>query len=167
VDVNQGWHDKQMVLDMIFWMKEKNVILIEQPMPVAMADEMAWVTEQSPIVTIADESIKRLKDVENLKGSFSGINIKLMKSTGLTEVIEMARYAKQNNLKVLLGCMAESSCATSAMAQLMQLADYIDLDAPNLLKNDPFKGVTYKNGNVYLNDLPGIGVEPIDSLINF
>jgi L-alanine-DL-glutamate epimerase-like enolase superfamily enzyme len=167
VDVNQGWHDKQMVLDMIFWMKEKNVILIEQPMPVSMADEMAWVTEQSPIVTIADESIKRLKDVENLKGSFSGINIKLMKSTGLTEVIEMARYAKQNNLKVLLGCMAESSCATSAMAQLMQFADYIDLDAPNLLKNDPFKGVTYKNGNVYLNDLPGIGVEPIDSLINF
>jgi L-alanine-DL-glutamate epimerase-like enolase superfamily enzyme len=167
VDVNQGWHDKQMVLDMIFWMKEKNVILIEQPMPVSMADEMAWVTEQSPIVTIADESIKRLKDVERLNGAFSGINIKLMKSTGLTEAIEMARYAKQNNLKVLLGCMAESSCATSAMAQLMQLADYIDLDAPNLLKNDPFKGVTYKNGNVYLNDLPGIGVEPIDSLINF
>ena len=62
VDVNQGWHDKQMVLDMIFWMKEKIVILVEQPMPVAMIDEMAWVTEQSPIITIADESIKRLKD---------------------------------------------------------------------------------------------------------
>ena len=90
-----------------------------------------------------------------------------MKSSGLTEAIEMARYAKQNNLKVLLGCMAESSCATSAMAQLMQFADYIDLDAPNLLKNDPFKGVTYKNGNVYLNDLPGIGVEPVTSLLCF
>lgn len=167
VDVNQGWTDKQMVLDMIFWMKEKNVILVEQPMPVAMIDEMAWVTEQSPIITIADESIKRLKDVERLNGAFSGINIKLMKSSGLTEAIEMAGYAKQTNLKVLLGCMAESSCATSAMAQLMQFADYIDLDAPNLLKNDPFRGVTYKNGNVYLNDLPGIGVEPIDSLINF
>jgi L-alanine-DL-glutamate epimerase-like enolase superfamily enzyme len=167
VDINQGWTDKQMVLDMIFWMNEKNVILVEQPMPVAMIDEMAWVTGQSPIPTIADESVKRLKDLENLKGSFSGINIKLMKSTGLTEAIEMARYAKQNNLKVLLGCMAESSCATSAMAQLMQLADYIDLDAPNLLKNDPFKGVTYKNGNVYLNDRPGIGVEPIESLLDF
>ena len=167
IDVNQGWTDKQMVLDMIFWMKEKNVILVEQPMPVAMVDEMAWVTEQSPIVTIADESIKRLKDVERLNGAFSGINIKLMKSTGLTEALEMARYAKQNNLKILLGCMAESSCATSAMAQLMQFADFIDLDAPNLLKNDPFKGVTYKNGNVYLNDLPGIGVEPIESLLYF
>jgi L-alanine-DL-glutamate epimerase-like enolase superfamily enzyme len=167
VDVNQGWTDKQMVLDMIFWMKEKNVILVEQPMPVAMIDEMAWVTEQSPIITIADESIKRLKDVERLNGAFSGINIKLMKSTGLTEALEMARYAKQTNLKVLLGCMAESSCATSAMAQLMQFADYIDLDAPNLLKNDPFKGVTYKNGNVYLNDLPGIGVEPVTSLLCF
>lgn len=167
VDVNQGWQDKKMVLDMIFWMKEKNVILIEQPMPVAMIDEMAWVTERSPITTIADESIKRLKDVEQLTGVFSGINIKLMKSTGLTEALEMARYAKQANLKVLLGCMAESSCATSAMAQLMQFADYIDLDAPNLLKNDPFKGVSYKNGNVYLNDLPGIGVEPIESLLSF
>ena len=151
VDVNQGWTDKQMVLDMIFWLNEKNVMLVEQPMPVAMIDDMAWVTAQSPIPTIADESIKRFKDLANLKGSFSGINIKLMKSTGLTEAIEMARYAKQNNLKVLLGCMAESSCATSAMAQLMQFADYIDLDAPNLLKNDPFKGITYKNGNVYLN----------------
>ena len=167
VDVNQGWTDKQMVLDMIFWLNEKNVMLVEQPMPVAMIDDMAWVTAQSPIPTIADESIKRFKDLANLKGSFSGINIKLMKSTGLTEAIEMARYAKQNNLKVLLGCMAESSCATSAMAQLMQFADYIDLDAPNLLKNDPFKGITYKNGNVYLNDLPGIGVEPIESLLSF
>ena len=167
VDVNQGWTDKQMVLDMIFWLNEKNVMLVEQPMPVAMIDDMAWVTAQSPIPTIADESIKRFKDLANLKGSFSGINIKLMKSTGLTEAIEMARYAKQNKLKVLLGCMAESSCATSAMAQLMQFADYIDLDAPNLLKNDPFKGITYKNGNVYLNDLPGIGVEPIESLLSF
>ena len=99
VDVNQGWTDKQMVLDMIFWLNEKNVMLVEQPMPVAMIDDMAWVTAQSPIPTIADESIKRFKDLANLKGSFSGINIKLMKSTGLTEAIEMARYAKQNNLK--------------------------------------------------------------------
>jgi len=167
VDINQGWKDKQMVLDMIFWMHEKNVILIEQPMPVACNNEMAWVTERSPIATIADESVKRYKDIEIIKHCFSGINIKLMKSTGLTEALEMVKLAKENNLKILLGCMAESSCATSAMAQLMQFADYIDLDAPELLKNDPFKGVMYKNGNVYLNDLPGIGVEPIELLLDF
>ncbi|MBA2612888.1 MAG: dipeptide epimerase [Bacteroidetes bacterium] len=164
VDVNQGWKNKEEVLDMLFWLKEKNVILIEQPMSTNMLNEMAWVTERSPIPTIADESVKRLKDLDQIKNCFSGINIKLMKSSGLTEALEMINYAKKNNLKILLGCMAESSCATSAMAQLMKFADYIDLDAPQLLKNDPFKGIEYKNGNVYLNDLAGIGVEPIDTL---
>lgn len=166
VDVNQGWKNKEQVLEMLHWLHEKNVILIEQPMPVTMLDEMAWVTERSPIPTIADESVKRLKDLDALKGCFTGVNIKLMKSTGLTEALEMVKYAKQNNLQILLGCMAESSCATSAMAQLMQFADYVDLDAPNLLKNDPFTGVQYKNGKVYLNDLPGIGAEPVKDLFN-
>lgn len=167
VDVNQGWTNKAFVLDMILWLKEQDVILVEQPMPVAMKEEMAWVTAQSPVPVIADESVKRLKDLEQLNGAFSGVNIKLMKCTGLHEAISMISYCKQNNLKVLLGCMAESSCATSAMAQLMQAADYIDLDAPNLYTNDPFKGISYENGSVYLNDLPGIGVEPLTSLLNF
>ncbi len=164
VDVNQGWKNKEAVLEMLHWLKEQNVLLIEQPMPVTMISEMAWVTERSPIPTIADESVKRLKDLDQLKNCFSGINIKLMKSTGLSEAYAMITYAKKNNLKVLLGCMAESSCATSAMAQLMKFADYIDLDAPNLLKNDPFEGVKYKDGKVFLNDLPGIGVEPVSEL---
>ena len=163
VDVNQGWKKKEEVLEILFWLHEKNVTLIEQPMPVTMMDEMAWVTERSPIPTIADESVKRLNDLESIKNCFSGINIKLMKSTGLTEALSMIKYAKENNLKIMLGCMAESSCATSAMAQLMKFADYIDLDAPNLLKNDPFKGIEYKHGKVCLNDLPGIGVEPVTS----
>jgi len=160
VDINQGWKNKEEVLDMIFWLKEKNVILIEQPMPLSMIDEMAWVTERSPIITVADESIKRFNDLQVLNGAFSAVNIKLMKCAGLMEALKMIEFSKKNNIKILLGCMAESSCATSAMAQLMKFADYIDLDAPNLLKNDPFYGVTYKNGKVFLNDLPGIGVEP-------
>lgn len=160
VDVNQGWTNKEEVLDMCHWMRDQNVILLEQPMPVAMKEEMKWLTERSPILTIADESVKRLKDLESLNGAFSGINIKLMKCTGLEEAIKMIDFSKRNNLNILLGCMAESSCATTAMAQLMHFADYIDLDAPQLYKNDPFTGVTYKNGKVVLNDLPGIGVEP-------
>ncbi len=164
VDVNQGWKNKVEVLEMLHWLHEKNVILIEQPMPVNMLDEMAWVTERSPIPTIADESVKRLKDLDTIKNGFNGINIKLMKSTGLTEAYEMIKYAKKNKLEILLGCMAESSCATSAMAQFMKFADYIDLDAPNLLLNDPFKGITYKNGKVYLNELPGIGAEPVSEV---
>lgn len=163
VDVNQGWTDKVFVVEMIAWMKEKNVLLVEQPMPVGMLDEMAWVTERSVLPTFADESVKRLKDVDNLKGVFTGINIKLMKSAGLLEAGNMIRHAKHLGLKVFLGCMAESSCATSAMAQFMQFADYIDLDAPNLIKNDPFRGIIYSEGKVVLNDLPGTGVELIDN----
>ena len=167
VDVNQGWKDKEYVLDMIFWMKEQNVIIVEQPMPVDMKKEMTWVTERSPIPTIADESVKRLKDLKDLNGEFSGVNIKLMKCTGIREALKMIEFCKKNNLVILLGCMAESSCATSAMAQLMSFADFIDLDAPLLYKNDPFAGVSYKKGKIYLNAGLGIGAEPKSKLFNY
>lgn len=167
VDVNQGWMDKYFVVDMIAWLKEQGVILIEQPMPVNMLDDMAWVTERSALPTFADESAKRFKDIEQLKGVFSGINIKLMKSAGLTEALKMINYCKQNNVKLFIGCMAESSCATSAMAHLMGFADYVDLDAPLLIKNDPFKGVTYNNGKIELTNGVGIGVELNEDLLNF
>ena len=158
VDVNQGWTDKYFVLEMLHWLKQQNVILVEQPMPIAMIDEMAWVNAQSPLPIIADESVKRLADIEKIKHAYSGINIKLMKSTGLHEAYKMITLAKQLNLKIFLGCMAESACATSAMAQLMYFADYVDLDAPNLLTNNPFTGVTYLNGNISINTQNGIGV---------
>jgi len=80
-----------------------------------------------------------------------------MKCTGIKEAFEMIELCKQYDLKVFLGCMAESSCGTSAMAQLMSCADYVDLDAPHLLKNDPFSGLSYKDGNVVLSDSAGIG----------
>lgn len=83
-----------------------------------------------------------------------------MKCTGLAEANKMIDFCRNNNLAVLLGCMAESSCGTSAMAQLMHKADYIDLDAPLLYTNDPFRGVSYNDGKVYLNNMVGIGVEP-------
>jgi L-Ala-D/L-Glu epimerase len=160
VDVNQGWNDKNYVLDMLYWMKDQGVILVEQPMPVAMKEEMIWITKQSPIPTIADESVKRLTDLEQLDESFTGINIKLMKCTGLHEAIKMIHFCNEKQIKILLGCMAESSCGTSAMAQLMQFADYVDLDAPLLYKNDPFEGVFYTDGQVCLPDAVGIGAKP-------
>jgi L-alanine-DL-glutamate epimerase-like enolase superfamily enzyme len=163
VDVNQGWTNKEQVLEMLNWMKEKNVLLVEQPMPINMLDEMRWVSERSPVPTIADESVKRLKDLDNIKGVFSGINIKLMKCAGLNEAIEMIEFCRKSHLKIMLGCMAESSCATTAMAQLMHLADYVDLDAPNLIKNDPFRGILYEQGKVILNNLPGLGAELKDN----
>ncbi len=161
IDVNQGWTNATEALKMIEWLSDKNVLLVEQPLPKDMKKEMQWLTNQSPILTFADESVKRLKDLEQLDGAFSGVNIKLMKSTGLIESIKMIEFCKKNQLKIFLGCMAESSCATSAMAQLMAYADFIDLDAPELYTNDPFKGAHYKNGKIMLNQYNGIGVEPI------
>lgn len=165
VDVNQGWNDKHFAVDMIAWFKEQGVLLIEQPLPVNKIDDMAWVTQHSELPTIADECAKRLIDLATIKDVFSGVNIKLMKCTGIKEAFEMIELCKQFNLKIFLGCMAESSCATAAMAQLMSCADYIDLDAPHLLKNDPFEGLNYNDGNLLLDDVPGIGVTPKTELI--
>lgn len=159
IDVNRGWKDKHFAVDMIAWLKEQNTILVEQPLPVEMVDDMAWITERSVLPTIGDESVKRLSDLKKMKGVFSGVNIKLMKCTGLMEAFQMFEFCKGFDLKIFMGCMAESSCGTSAMAQFISCADYIDLDAPCLLNNDPFKGITYSEGKIVLNDLPGIGVE--------
>lgn len=166
VDVNQGWTDKHQVLNMLHWLADRNVVLVEQPMPKEMKEEMRWITARSPLPTIADESVKRLADLEQLNGAFSGINIKLMKCTGLGEALNMIGYCREKGLKILLGCMAESSCGTSAMAQLMGLADYIDLDAPLLYTNDPFSGISYQSGLVQLNHRPGIGAAPIPGALD-
>lgn len=167
VDVNQGWKDKNFALDMIAWFKEKGVLLVEQPLPVDQLEDMTWLTANCVLPTIADESVKRLVDIPKIKDAFSGINIKLMKCTGIKEAFEMIELAKELNLKVFLGCMAESSCGTSAMAQLMDCADYIDLDAPHLLKNDPFRGIKYSKGNILINEEPGIGSIPNNLLNDF
>lgn len=161
IDVNQGWNNKEEVIRMIDWLCNKNVLLLEQPMPKNMNEDMKWVSARSVIPTFADESVKRLRDLEHMDGAFSGINIKLMKCTGLTEALKMTNYCKQNGIKILLGCMAESSCGTTAMAQLMPYADFVDLDAPLLYKNDPFTGVTYEEGKVLVNQMPGIGALPV------
>jgi L-alanine-DL-glutamate epimerase-like enolase superfamily enzyme len=160
IDVNQGWKDKHFVVDMLRWLKAKGVFLVEQPMPINRLEEMAWVKQHNILPLIADENVKRLEDIEKIKDCFNGINIKLMKCTGLFEANKMIELAKKNNLKIFLGCMAESSCATSAMAQFLEQGDYIDLDAPNLLKYDPFEGVEYKNGQISLANGLGIGAKP-------
>lgn len=158
VDANQGWKDKQKALDMIKWLAEKNVILIEQPMPKENIDDIAWLNEKSPLPIIADESVKRLKDIDKVKDIYSGINIKLMKSTGLREALIMINKARDFGLKVMLGCMTETSCAVSAAAHLSSLADWIDLDGPLLISNDLFDGISYIKGEMKLNELSGIGL---------
>lgn len=161
IDANQGWKDKKHALDMIHWLKEKGIVMIEQPMPKTQIDDIAWVTQHSPLPVYADESIQRLSDVVKLKGVFSGINIKLMKCTGMREGHKMALTARALGMDVMIGCMTETSCAISAAAQLSPLVDFADLDGALLISNDRFKGMEVVKGKITLNDLPGIGVTPL------
>lgn len=161
VDANQGWADRQKALDMIHWLKERNVLLVEQPMPKDVVDDMAWMTERSPLPTIADEFCQRLADVRRAYGVFSGINIKLMKSTGMREAHRMLLVARSLGMKVMLGCMTETSCAISGAAHLSPMVDWADLDGALLIRNDPFTGATVVDGKVTLPDRPGIGVRKI------
>jgi len=161
VDVNQGWKDKQMALDMIYWLKEKGVKYVEQPMPKELINEIAWLTQNSPLPVIADEALQRLTDVQKTVGVYSGINIKLMKCTGMREAHKMITLARANQMKVMIGCMTETSCAVSAAAQLSPLVDWADLDGNLLISNDRFDGVKVIDGKITLNELPGIGIKPV------
>ena len=158
VDVNQGWHDKHQALDMINWLHEKGVVFVEQPMPRDKTDELAWLTSRSPLPVIADEAVQRLPDVKKAEGIYSGINIKLMKCTGMREAHKMINLAHALGLKTMIGCMTETSCAISAAAQLSPKAEWADLDGNLLIKNDPYQGIRITDGKIQLNDLPGIGL---------
>lgn len=161
VDVNQGWKDKQAALDMIYWLKEKGVVFVEQPMDKKNPDDNAWLTQNSPLPTIGDEAVQGLADVLKAKGVYSGINIKLMKCGGMRTANKMVSLADGLGLKVMIGCMTETSCAISAAAQLSPMALWADLDGALLISNDIYKGTTITDGKVTLSSLPGIGIEKI------
>ncbi len=161
VDANQGWDDKEKALEMCHWLAERNCLFVEQPMPKEKIDETAWLRERSPLPIIADEFLQRLPDVLRAKEAYDGINIKLMKSTGMHEAYKMAVLARSLGMKVMLGCMTETSCAVSAAAQLAPMVDWADLDGNLLIANDCFDGMKIVDGKVTLTDRPGIGVLPI------
>jgi len=161
VDVNQGWKDKNFALEMISWLAEKNVILIEQPLPKEMKKESMWLKEKSPLPIIADEAIQNLNDLNFIKECYSGINVKLMKVGGIRQALKMINEARKLNLKIMLGCMTETSCAITAASHLAVLADWVDLDGAELISNDLFVGMKINKGKVILPEIPGIGVKKI------
>jgi L-alanine-DL-glutamate epimerase-like enolase superfamily enzyme len=158
VDVNQGWTDRQKALEMTHWLKDHGVVFVEQPMSKASVDDIAWLTQNSPLPIIADEAIQTISDFRNVQGVYSGINIKLMKCGGLRAAYKMISMARALDMKVMIGCMTETSCAVSAAAQLSPLVDWADLDGNLLISNDVFEGITIKDGKIILPDRPGIGV---------
>lgn len=161
VDANQGWGDKHYALEMIHWLAERGIRMVEQPLPKHELESMAWVTERSPLPVYADESCQRLEDVARLHGVVNGINIKLIKCTGLHEARKMIAAAEALGMKAMIGCTTESSCALSAAAQLAPRMDFADLDGNLLIANDGFDGMKIVDGKITLNDRPGIGAVPI------
>ncbi|WP_432711855.1 dipeptide epimerase, partial [Pedobacter sp.] len=163
VDANQGWNDRKKAIETIYWLHDQGVVLIEQPMDKADLDGNAWLTGRSPIPILADEAVQRLADMDKLKGAYHGINIKLMKSAGMYEAHQMILKARSFGMKILIGCMSETSCATMAAAALAPLCDWADLDGPWLTKNNPFANPVLKDGKLVLNNLPGLGLEGINA----
>ena len=159
VDANQGWSDKHKALEMIEWLYDKNCLFVEQPMPKEMLDETAWLREHSNLPIIADEAFQRLGDIKRFHGVYDGINIKLMKSTGLHEAYQMVTLARALDMKIMVGCMTETSCAVTAAAQISPLVDWADLDGNLLIANDRFDGIKIVNGQITIPDRPGIGVK--------
>lgn len=162
VDANQGWTDMETALRMIDHLSTINVLMVEQPMPVNTPAE-TWMTlkKKSVLPIFADESVKRLSDLENAAELFDGINIKLMKSTGMAEAKAMFDRCRQIGIDTMVGCMTESSCAIMAAAQLASLATYVDLDGPFLITNNPFAEPRLKDGCLQLDPIAGNGAVPL------
>ncbi len=161
VDANQGWEKKDEALEMIEWLAGKNVLFIEQPLPKENWDDSHWLKQRSPLPIFADEAFQTLKDLEKTATCFDGINIKLMKCGGISSAREIIERATAFDLKILLGCMSESSCGVAAAATLQSKAHWVDLDGPLLINNDPFAGVVYTNGKIEPNNKLGLGINSL------
>lgn len=164
VDANEGWDSKELALKKILWLQSQGVECIEQPMPADRLQDIAWLRKNTRIPLIADESIKSVGDLRALSEAFDGINIKLMKCGGLREALKLIHAARALGMKVMLGCMIESSVGITAAAQLSPLVDYADLDGNLLIGNDPYAGVGHQNGKLLLNNEPGLGIHKIISM---
>lgn len=159
VDANTAWSAPEAVR-VLRRIEPLEIELVEQPVPREDLDGLRWVRERSGIPVYADESAHHLGDIANLAGRVDGVNLKLMKTGGLREMMRMIHAARAHGMGVMLGSMVESSLALSAAAQLAPLADHLDLDGHWLLRSDPFQGAPRERGRIVLDDRPGLGVTP-------
>lgn len=158
VDANGGWSLEDAIA-MCNWLANLGIKYVEQPLPRGQEKSLAKLKEHSPLPIFVDESCFTSSDIPDLANYVDGINIKLMKSGGLTEAMRMVHTARAYGLQVMFGCYSDSSLANTAALQLAPLADYLDLDSHLNLIDDPFTGALLKEGRVLPNDLPGLGVQ--------
>lgn len=157
VDANAAW-TKEVALENIIAFEKLGVELVEQPLAKDDWEGMLWLYERSPLPLIADEACVVEADVEKCYGHFHGINIKLTKCSGITPARRMIKRARELNLKIMIGCMNESTIGSAAIAHLAPFADYIDMDGPLLLAEDIATGLQYDYGKVTVSNAPGLGI---------
>ncbi len=159
LDANEGWSAEQ-AAGILAELARFDIEFCEQPIPAGHPEQLRFVREHSPVPIVADEDCRTLDDVAKLSGCVDGINIKLVKCGGMREAVRMIHAARALRMKVMIGCMIESSVLCTAAAQLTPLVDYADLDGPLLITDDPFVGVSYDGGRLRLPPLAGLGVMP-------
>ncbi|HEY5914422.1 MAG TPA: dipeptide epimerase [Verrucomicrobiae bacterium] len=157
VDANEGWKTKEQALEMIEWLAtDKHIQYIEQPMPAnTPGKDWAWLKQRSPLGIFADESYHMAKDITQVADWFHGVNVKLVKTGGITAGLEALKAARKAGLKTMIGCMIESSILISAAAHLAEVCDYLDLDGNILITNDPYAGVTSEKGLMSFSGVSG------------
>ena len=157
VDANEGW-SAQTAVRLLGELRRFDLEFCEQPVPAGQPEALRFVREHSPIPIFTDEDSVSAEDIPRLAGCVDGINVKLVKCGGMREAVRMIRSAREHGLKVMIGCMIESSILSTAAAHLTPLADYADIDGPLLIQDDPFEGVTYDGAQLRLPRAPGLGV---------
>jgi L-alanine-DL-glutamate epimerase-like enolase superfamily enzyme len=158
VDANASWTREQ-ADRLIPRLAEYGLELVEQPLIVGDIEGLRWLRDRNPGVKIfADESIRSPQNVIDHAGAVDGVVIKLMKSGGIRSAMQMIEIARSFDMQIMLSCMVESSVGVTAAAHLASLCEYIDLDGPLLIRNDPYRGVLYRGAKLVLPEGPGLGV---------
>jgi len=162
VDANGGWKDAAEAIERINRLEACDIELVEQPIPPGNYDGLRAIREQTRIPIFADEDARTSRDLPVLAGCVDGINIKLMECGGLREAMRMIHIAHGLDMKVMLGCMVETSLSLTAAAHLSPLVEYADLDSHLLLRDDPFDGLKVREGRIILPSGTGLGVHEKD-----
>lgn len=157
VDANGGWNLSDAIA-MTHWLADRGVGFVEQPLPRGQEEDLPALKAESPLPLYLDESLYFASDIPRFAESIQGINLKLMKCGGIREALRIVHTAQSHGLKVMFGCMSESSLAITSAAHLSPLATEVDLDSHLNLTNDPFVGASFSGGRIVPNDLPGLGV---------
>ena len=159
-DANEGW-DRERAATALAVLEDLDGELVEQPLPAGDTEGMRWLKERTPIPLLADEAVLSLGDLDAVDEAYDGVVVKLAKAGGVAAAFALISACTQRGLRVLLGCMVESSLGIAAALQLAGLADWVDLDGALLLEDDPFTGVRVDGDVLTASDAPGLGVRSV------